>query len=400
MLIILSCLMYSHNIERVSAMRWSIRIARVAGTEVKIHITFLLLLAWIGFVYYRQGGGEAAAEGVFFLLVLFACVLLHEFGHALAARRYGIPTPDITLLPIGGVARLQRMPDQPRQELVVALAGPAVNVVIAGVLFLLMKSPADASQLATLADPQAGLLPRLAWVNVALVVFNLIPAFPMDGGRVLRALLAMRMNYARATQIAAGVGQGMAFLFGFLGLFFNPLLIFIALFVYLGATQEAALAQIKDLSRGLLVSEAMVTHFAALPAEATVDEAAGAVVQTSQHEFPILDGQGRVIGMLTQNDIIKALRHPGPHVPVRQVMHCDVPILRVDESFERAFHLMQDSQCPALPVVGYDGQLVGLVTPEAIGELMMMRSILSRGGFPTWHTVPRYKFYPYRHQRV
>ncbi|RMH49757.1 MAG: CBS domain-containing protein [Bacteroidetes bacterium] len=375
-------------------MRWSIKIARIAGTEVRIHVTFLLLLAWVGFVYYRQGGPAAAVDGVLFLLLLFGCVLLHEFGHALAARRFGIPTPDITLLPIGGVARLQRMPDQPRQELIVALAGPAVNVVIAAVLLWLMARPGDAFSWGPLTDHRAGLVPRLAWVNIVLVVFNLIPAFPMDGGRVLRALLAMRMNYARATQIAAAVGQGIAFLFGFIGLFSNPLLVFVALFVYLGASQEAAVAQIKDLARGLLVSEAMVTHFAALPADATVDEAAAAVVQSYQHEFPVLDARGRVVGMLTQDAIIRALRTQGPQTPVRDVMHTGVPVVRVDESFERAFQLMQESRCPALPVVGYDGRLLGLVTPESVGEMMMMQAVLSRGSGPAWHPTPRYRLYP------
>lgn len=371
-------------------MRWSIRIARVAGTEVKIHLTFLLLLAWIGFAHYWQGGWEAAAEGVLFLLLLFACVLLHEFGHALAARRYGIPTPDITLLPIGGVARLQRMPEQPRQELVVALAGPAVNVVIAVLLFLLLERPKGAFLLGELAGPQAGLLAKLAWVNLALVLFNLIPAFPMDGGRVLRALLAMRMPYARATQIAAGIGQVIAFFFGFVGLFVNPLLVFVALFVYLGATQEAALAQLTDLSRGLLVSEAMVTRFVALPVDAAVDEAVEAVLRTYQHEFPVLDHQGRVCGILTRDDIIKALRREGPYTPVYQVMHRDVPSVRVDESFERAFQLMQAHRCPALPVVGYDGRLVGLITPESIGEMMMIRAARTRDAYPAWRVEPDY----------
>src|SRR4051794_10663658 len=215
-------------------MGWSIRVARVAGTDVKVHVTFLLLLAWVWFTHYRVGGTEAAWQGVLFIVLLFACVVLHEFGHAFAARLYGILTPDITLLPIGGVARLQRMPDKPGQELVVALAGPAVNVVIAAVLFAVLGRTAEADEVAHLEDPRADMLARLAGVNVMLVVFNLIPAFPMDGGRVLRALLAMRMSYGRATQVAASIGQGIAFLFGFLGLLFNPLLIFIAIFIYLG----------------------------------------------------------------------------------------------------------------------------------------------------------------------
>ncbi|HEX2099824.1 MAG TPA: site-2 protease family protein, partial [Candidatus Synoicihabitans sp.] len=190
-------------------MRWSLKLIRIAGIDVRIHVTFLLLLAWIALVHYQMGGRPAAIEGVLFILALFGCVLLHEFGHAFAARAFGIHTPDITLLPIGGVARLQRMPDRPWQELVVALAGPLVNVVIAGVIVLILGRHAEVSHLEDLQHPRADLLAKLATINVALAVFNLIPAFPMDGGRVLRALLAMATSYARATQIAAWIGQAL-----------------------------------------------------------------------------------------------------------------------------------------------------------------------------------------------
>src|SRR5206468_11477072 len=167
--------------------------------------------------------------------------LLHEFGHALAARAFGIHTPDITLLPIGGVARLQRMPDQPWQELVVAIAGPLVNVVIAVVLIFVLGRHAPFEHLEDLQRPGVGMLAKLASVNISLVLFNLIPAFPMDGGRVLRSLLAMALPYSRATQIAAWIGEALAFVFGFVGLFTNPMLIFIAFFILLGAQQEAAM---------------------------------------------------------------------------------------------------------------------------------------------------------------
>jgi Zn-dependent protease len=293
-------------------MGWSIRVARVAGTEVKVHVTFLLLLAWVWFTHYRVGGTEAAWQGVLFIVLLFACVLLHEFGHAFAARLYGIRTPDITLLPIGGVARLQRMPDKPAQELVVALAGPAVNVVIAAALFTVPGRTAEADEVAHLEDPRTDLLARLAGVNVMLVVFNLIPAFPMDGGRVLRALLAMRLSYGRATQVAASVGQGVAFLFGFLGLLYNPLLIFIAIFIYLGAASEAGLAQMKEVTTGMPVSEAMVTHFVTLPPDARIERAVEALLRTTQHEFPVVDASGGLAGILTRDDIIRALRETGP----------------------------------------------------------------------------------------
>ena len=226
-------------------MRSSLTVASIFGIEVRIHLTFLLFLIWIWFSYYQVAGFDGAVQGVLFILALFACVLLHEFGHAFAARGFGIETPDITLLPIGGVARLSRIPEEPWQELVVAIAGPLVNVVIAAALISVIHTSATLEQLEYLESPRIELLAKLASVNVMLVLFNLIPAFPMDGGRVLRALLAMAMPYARATQIAAWIGQGLAVVFGIVGIFGNPWLIFIAFFIFAGAQQEAAMARSK-----------------------------------------------------------------------------------------------------------------------------------------------------------
>jgi Zn-dependent protease/CBS domain-containing protein len=365
-------------------MRWSIKIARIAGTEVRIHITFLLFLAWIGFSYYRMGGAAEAIPGVLFILALFGCVLLHEFGHALAARAFGIPTPDITLLPIGGVARLQRMPDQPWQELIVAIAGPLVNVVIAAVLILFLGHSASLDNIEQVEHPGVGMLAKLASVNVMLVLFNLIPAFPMDGGRVLRALLAMALPYGRATQIAAWIGQALAFGFGFFGLFNNPLLIFIALFIFLGAQQEAAMAQMKDVCFNLPVSEAMVTHLIRLAPEATLEDAVEALLRTSQHEFPIVDAEDRILGVLTRDKLIAALKHKGSTTAVSEVMQRDLPVVRSDEPFDKAFHLMQESAFPALPVVDRLGRFRGLITPENVGELMIVSTLLPKEGQPAW----------------
>ena len=365
-------------------MRWSIKVARIAGTEVRIHITFLLFLAWIGFSYYRMGGAAAAVPGVLFVLALFGCVLLHEFGHALAARAFGISTPDITLLPIGGVARLQRMPDKPWQELIVAIAGPLVNVVIAAILILFLGHPAGLEDIEQVEHPGVAMLAKLASVNVMLVLFNLIPAFPMDGGRVLRSLLAMTLPYGRATQIAAWIGQALAFVFGFLGLFSNPLLIFIALFIFLGAQQEAAMAQMKDLSLNLTVSEAMVTHLVRLPPDATLEDAVEALLRTSQHEFPVVDADDRVLGVLTRDGLIAALRRKGSTTAVSEVMQRDLPVVQADEPFDKAFQLMQQSGFPALPVVDRLGSLRGLITPENVGELMMVSTLLPKGGRPAW----------------
>src|SRR5499433_467928 len=217
-------------------MGWSLNIGSVAGTAIRIHVTFLLFLAWIFGVSYVSGGAAAAWSGLLFMLLLFLCVLLHEFGHIFTARAFGVPTPYVTLLPIGGVAQLERIPEEPWEEFLIAIAGPMVNVVIAIALVFLFDAHLRPSAAAAVDNLRIPLVDRLAAVNLFLALFNMIPAFPMDGGRVLRALLASKLGYVRATEIAAGIGQFVAFALGFIGLLFNPILIFIAIFVYLAAS--------------------------------------------------------------------------------------------------------------------------------------------------------------------
>jgi CBS domain-containing protein len=232
---------------------------------------------------------------------------------------------------------------------------------------------------------------KLLAANFTLVVFNMIPAFPMDGGRVLRAFLAMRMDYARATNIAATIGQGCAFLFGAWGLLGtpqSPMLVLVAVFVFLAAGQEASLAQLKSASVGLRVGSAMVTQFRALPRHATLHEAVDALLQTAQHEFPVVDDGGRVCGILTRDDMIAALSKSGPTTPVAEVMRVEVPSLHYAQPFDRAFAVMQESGCPALPVLDSAGRLVGLFTPETVGELMMVQSALAKSPGGARRRVP------------
>jgi len=359
-------------------MNWSFKIAKIFGIDVRIHITFLLLLAFIGLGDYQAGGAPAAFGSVLFVCLVFLCVLLHEFGHAMAARRYGIHTPDITMLPIGGVARLERMPENPVQELVVAIAGPLVNVVIAGVLFLIFGFHGQLFNFTGIEHPGTSLPHMLLRVNVWLVAFNLLPAFPMDGGRVLRAFLAMRLPYAHATQIAANVGQMMAFGLGFFGLMHGSImLILIAVFVFFGAQSEAAHAQLKSAFAGLRVHAGMITQFRTLPLDADLNAAVEALLRTSQHDFPVVGSAGEVRGLLTRDDLLIALRKSGPGTPVREVMRADVPTVHETMLFERATAIMQESNFPALPVLDNSGRLVGLFTPENIGELMMVKDALA-----------------------
>lgn len=358
-------------------MRWSFHLVRVARIDVKVHGTFFLLIAWFGFIFYRQGGTPAMIDGILFVLLIFLCVVLHEFGHALAARRYGIKTHDITLLPIGGVARLEKMPDKPGEEVVVALAGPAVNIIIAIALWIAIGLFGGIPKPEMMEQMRTPLLLRLFTVNIWLVLFNMIPAFPMDGGRVFRAVLAMRMNYARATHVAASVGQAVAFVFFIIGLWWNPMLLLIAVFIYFGASSEAAFARMKSISKDLRVSAAMVTQFQSLPLDATLNDAVEALLRTSQHEFPVTDNLGNVHGVLTRDDMIAALRKSGPDTLVTEVMHRDIPTVPQSMLFDRAYALMQECRCPALPVVDVAKKLVGLFTPENVGEMIMVQSALS-----------------------
>ena len=273
-------------------MTWSLKIGQIAGTAVRIHITFLLFVAWIWAASYFADGAPAAWSGLAYILALFLCVLVHEFGHILTARAFGIATPDVTLLPIGGVARLERIPENPVQEFLIAIAGPLVNVAIAIVLIALFDARLDTAHLAAMENSKVSLIDRLAIANLFLAVFNMIPAFPMDGGRVLRALLAIRMEYLKATQIAAGLGQGLAFVFGFIGLFTNPFLLFIALFVWIGAAQEASAVQMKSAFAGTPIRAAMLIDFQVLGPSDTLADAVNLVLQGSQI---IISGPGRAV---------------------------------------------------------------------------------------------------------
>lgn len=352
-------------------MAWSFAIGTVRGTVIRIHVTFFLLLAWIGAMHAMHGGLAEAVAGIVFVAVVFGCVLLHELGHAAAARRYGIATPDITLLPIGGLARLESIPEEPWREIFVAVAGPAVNVGICILIALLLGGVPGPEEGLTVEDPAAGFLPRLFWVNAFLVLFNLLPAFPMDGGRVLRAVLAMRMGHVAATETAARVGQGIAFLLGLAGLFGAPLLIFIALFVYLGAAGEAAEAGFRAATRGLSAADAMETRFEALPPTADVGAAAEALLRSPQQDFPVVDGAGRLMGLLTRDAIIHALRSEGAGTPVADAMS---PVPRVAPGVSLNEAVRGLSGAPAVAVEDASGRLLGLLTAANVADLVALRA--------------------------
>jgi Zn-dependent protease/CBS domain-containing protein len=360
-------------------MMWSWKIGKLAGIDLRIHATFLLLLGFVAASHWIAGKSlDAALGGIWFILALFGCVVLHELGHALMARKYGIPTRDITLLPIGGVARLERMPEKPGQELWVALAGPAVNVVIAAGLFAWLALTGDWAPLAQLHIAAGPFAERLLAANVWLVAFNLIPAFPMDGGRVLRALLASWMEYPRATQIAAGVGQGLAFVLGLIGLFGNPMLLFIALFVWIGASQEASATQMKAAIARTPIQAAMLSDFRQLDAGDTLADAVRLTLQGSQRDFPVVE-QGRVSGVLTQADLLAALAEHGDDYPVAAVMRREFLTADYTEMLETAFQRLQECDCHTMPVV-HEGRLTGLLTMDNLGEYFLIQSARKKNG--------------------
>jgi len=356
-------------------MKWSWKIGTLAGIDVFMHATFLLIIGWVGLSYWQQTRTLAGTlEGILFILILFGCVVLHEFGHALTARRYGIKTRDITLYPIGGVARLERMPDKPVQEFWVALAGPVVNVGIAALLFGWLIISGALAPLAGLNMISGPFIERLMVVNVSLVLFNLIPAFPMDGGRVLRSLLAMRIEYTRATQIASNIGQGLALVFGFVGLLTNPFLLFIAFFVWIGAGQEASMVQMKTSLGGIPVGRAMLTDFQVLSPHDLLGHAVKLILSGSQTDFPVVEGDA-VIGVLTRRDILAALSRQGEDVLVASVMRREFQTVDANEMLEPAFARLQTCDCHTIPVTSR-GQMVGLLTTDNIGEFLMIQSAL------------------------
>lgn len=358
-------------------MKWSWKLGEVAGIGLYIHATFLILIGWVVLSHWMAQHSLAyALTGVAFILALFGCVVLHELGHALTAKRYGIRTKDIILLPIGGMARLERMPEDPRQELWVALAGPAVSIVIAVVLFFWIQITGSLEPLSRLNVAAGPFIQRLMMVNIILAIFNILPAFPMDGGRVLRSFLALRMDYNRATKIAATIGQGMAFVFGFIGFFTNPFLLFIAFFVWIGAVQEAGTVELRSALGGIRVSQAMITDFQSLSPGDPLSRAIEFVLRGTQQDFPVTEN-GQAAGVLTKSDLLVSLAEGGQAVSVGEVMSRDFQVVESSEMLETALTKLQASEGRILLVM-HKGQLVGLITMDNVGEFVAIQGALGK----------------------
>lgn len=351
--------------------RWSWRVGTLFGIDISIHATFLLLLAWVmGSAYRAQGRVEDAVAALALILAVFGSVILHELGHALTARRFGIVTRDITLLPIGGMARLERMPERPSQEMLVAVAGPLVSFALAAVLgfvgWALNLTP----------------IGEVARINLMLGTFNLLPAFPMDGGRILRAGLAWRGDPRRATRIAVTVGQATAMVLGLLGLFGNPILVAIAGFIWLAAAAEANTVETNVLLSDLPATAAMLIDFRTLHPRDSLGLAAQLLLQGSQVDFPVVDDAGVVVGLLTRDRLVAGLAGGGPDSSVASAMRSPVGTVAGDTALGVVARQMQESESSAVTVVE-NGTIRGLVTLENLGELLILRKAV-----PGW-SAPR-----------
>jgi Zn-dependent protease/CBS domain-containing protein len=359
--------------------RWAWRLGGIAGISIYVHATFVLLLAWIAMVHLGAGHDVARmTQGLLLVACVFTVVVLHELGHALVARRFGIATRDITLYPIGGIARLERMPERPAQELLVALAGPAVNGVLAVAIYLGLRwGGVGAGD-----DPLtigASFLVQLMWINLSLGIFNLVPAFPMDGGRILRAVLAFWMERPRATAVAAYVGRGIAVVMGIVGLVWNPMLAVIAVFVWMAAGQQATMEELKARLHGASVEDAMVGAVQALPPETSLSYAASRLAAGFQHDFPVID-DGRVVGVLTRDDVLRGLATRRPDTAVAELMHRSFPTAGPSERLDAVLDRLPPDGGPVIVV--RDDALVGLLDPEHVGAVVAMRGGTSNATRP------------------
>jgi Zn-dependent protease/CBS domain-containing protein len=366
------------------------KIGRVAGIDLKVHWTFFLLLAFYAFAGYQGSGSLTNALVTALVIVaLFVCVVLHEYGHSLVAQRLGIEIQDITVLPIGGVARLKSLPTRPWDEVKIAIAGPLVNVVLAPIFFaialLLGASPLDIANILQGGNSLGQIFAYLGFINVALVVFNLIPAFPLDGGRVLRGLLATRLGAVRATDVSAAIGQLFAVAFFLIGLLGgNFLLALVAVFIFFGATGESQMVKQHEQTRGLTVSDVMGTkpRTETVTPYHTFGQVLDSVIHGYQEDFPVLDEDesGKLLGMLTRDEIMTAAHSPERYQSVRDLMKTNVPTISSQaDLFEDGLRILQQSGLRALPVTE-NGELVGMLTIEDVGHASLLVPIPGKTG--------------------
>ncbi|MHB8997263.1 MAG: site-2 protease family protein [Armatimonadota bacterium] len=353
-------------------MTWSFQMGSLFGIPLRVHLTFLLLLFFVA-ITPPDSHGLGGLMGAAFVVALFTCVVIHELAHSLVARHYGVPVRHIILLPIGGISMMEKMPDEPRQEFNVAVVGPLTSLALAVVLGLIVYATGGT---VTLFHPWTvwsvsgtNFLARLAWLNLILAGFNLIPAFPTDGGRVLRSLLALHMDYAQATHTAAVIGQGLAILLGFIGLFYNWWLILIAIFVYMGASAEDTQVRLRQALREVPAWRAMISDFRSLDRTTTLGEAFEYASHSYQHDFPVLDN-GQLAGMVTRQALITGIQTGGAEQPVSEVMVSNPCRVSPIDSLADIYQELSTGACPIAAVTDQT-RLVGLVTPESVSQYLL-----------------------------
>jgi Zn-dependent protease/predicted transcriptional regulator len=341
------------------------------GVPVRLHFTFVLLVVFL--VVTDLGSRQTSSSYAVFLVGLFASVLLHEMAHAFVGVRLGVRTTEIVMFPIGGLSRMERML-QPKEELWIAMAGPLMNIFISGGIFVYMfyKHLSVPIQMSDLLQPtDANALARLAYGNLVLAAFNLLPAFPMDGGRILRALLSFIRPEDQATRTAAWMGRMLAISMGLYGLVGQEfMLVFFAFFVYLGAAQESAAAMGRTLTNGIPVRAAMMTEFHTLAHGHTIRDAANLLLSTSQQDFPVIHGD-QVVGLLGRNLLMKSLAAEGPDAYVAGVMDRDFIALQPASDLSEVLPLM--AQAGRCALVMDDGRLLGLLTTDNLSEFLLLR---------------------------
>jgi Zn-dependent protease len=355
-------------------MKYSLYLGKVSGIKIMVHWTFLILIFWIVFSNLRSGlSFNEIVWSLTFVLTIFVCVILHELGHALMAQRFKIKTREISILPIGGVAQMESIPEKPKEELQVALAGPAVNILIAAILYPFVTVTHDLEELKSLSQiGPANFLAVLMAINLWLALFNLIPAFPMDGGRVLRALLAFKLGHAKATAIAASIGQVLAMVFVFFGFFFNLFLIFIGLFIFLGAQAEAAYVQSKFILKGFTVQDVLMKEIPLIDNNASIGQAAARLLQGQNKNF-VVDHDGKPVGTLSRDQIIKALGENGKDMPVYRVKDENMTFLSPEMPLEEAWVTFQQEKKPVMLVMS-NGNMKGIVDQENFAEFILIRT--------------------------
>lgn len=347
----------------------SIGSVRLLGVPIRLHFTFVLLL--IGLVVIGLSSNQSPANYGLFVLAVIGSVLLHELGHALVSSLYHIRTVEIVMYPIGGVARLER-PPKPWEEFWIALSGPAINLIIAGCICALLYSEKRALDLFALVQPtDENLADRIAVANLVLAGFNLLPAFPMDGGRMLRAILSRLKSEYEATRIATWSGRMLAISMGLYGFINMPMLAFVAFFIYLGAANEGAASRGRSLTQGIPVRAAMMTDYRTLAHGATIREAANLLLSSAQQDFPVVLGD-QVLGLLGRNALMRGMAQAGPDSYIAGYMEREFPSVTPEKDLADILPLMSHSG--ACVLVMQEGRLLGLLSSENLSQFLLLRS--------------------------